>query len=349
VQPGSLSDEEKSDFQSLLAGDASLVGDGGPIGSQAGRGGSSGAGSGGSSAGAGGGGGEQGCAEACNIIATRCATTGCHTGGTPAGGLDLSADDFITELTGKMATTADCAGETLIDSANPEQSLLYAKVTDPPACGVRMPFGLYLDDDEIECMRKWIADPQCGDSGGSDAGTDGGQMMSGEDAGMDANMSAGGTTLWIEAEAAGTITDPMVSGTDADASGGEFISVPASTMLATSADPNASPDGIASYIFNVGAAGTYHVWGRVRIAGDENNSFWVRADGGTWYQWNNIAMTTGWAWNEVHDSMNMEANVEFELSAGQHTLNVAYREIGAELDKLVISDDADFVPMGEGQ
>jgi hypothetical protein len=45
----------------------------------------------------------------------------------------------------------------------------------------------------------------------------------------------------------------------------------------------------------------------------------------------------------------MDMRVEFDLSMGQHTLNIAYREAGAELDKILITSDANYVPTGEGE
>lgn len=350
VQPGSLDDKEE--FQSLLAGDAALPGDSGAAPGSAGSPGSgSGSGGSGGSTSDAGDPTETGCAEACEIIEMRCATAGCHTGGSAASGLDLAISDF-TMLEGRAATSAACADETLFDSANPETSLLYTKLLDPPACGIRMPLGLPLDDAEIDCIRRWIADPQCGDTAptpDAGAGSDAGGSDSTMDAGADAMSSDPTVSVWIEAENTGTLTAPLAVQSEATAAGGEYIAVPFDSMLALSADPSASTDGIASYIFNVGTAGTYRIWGRLRIPTTDNDSFWVRIDGGTWYQWNNIPLSTDWAWDDVHDTENVDTVVDFELTAGQHTLNLAYREIGAELDKILITDDAAFTPSGEGQ
>jgi hypothetical protein len=358
VQPGSLDDKEE--FQRLLGingGGSDTDGGGIPT---AGSGGASGSSSGasGSSSGAGGGSGTggaasaSGCAEACEIIAMRCATAGCHAASSPAGGLDLASPDLAMRLADAPATTASCSSETLLDTASPEDSLLYGKLLDPPTCGTRMPLGLPLDDDEIACMLRWMEDPSCGDDGNPPAGGAGGASGSGSepDAGTDAGMEPVGNSVWIEAEATGTLTAPMVVGTDAMASGGEFVSAPVvAAMPMARPSPADATDGIASYIFNVGAAGSYKIWGRVSIETGETDSFWVRVDGGTWYQWNNLPLGVDWHWDDVHDSAAMDALVEFDLTAGQHTINVAWREEGAKLDKLLITDDAALVPMGEGQ
>ena len=360
VQPGSL--EDKAEFQRLLGidGDGAGPGDGGLTsgsgGASGGGSGMSGAGRGGASGGGSGSGGSpsaSGCDEACEIIEMRCATAGCHAASGPAGGLDLASPDLVMRLMDTPATTAACSSETLLDPNAPEDSLLYGKLLDPPTCGTRMPLGLPLDDEELDCMRRWMADPSCGESGNppaGGAGGTGGAGGSGSNPMPDAGMEPGGNTVWIEAEATGTLTAPMEVGSDAMASGGEFVMAPiVSAMPMARAEPGDATDGIASYIFNVGAAGSYKIWGRVSIDTGETDSFWVRVDGGDWYQWNNLALGAEWHWDDVHDSAAMDALVEFDLTAGQHTINVAWREEGAKLDKLLITDDAALVPMGEGQ
>jgi hypothetical protein len=361
VEAGSL--EDKDEFRRLLGLDDGTgdPGDGGTsTGGSSGGGGASGSGGGGRAGGGSGNGGggapAAGCPEACEIIATRCATAGCHAAGAmPAGMLDLGSDDLVGRLSGMSATTAQCSTGTLIDTASPEESVLYGKLLDPPSCGGRMPLGLPLSDEEIECFRKWINAPSCGDgaagAGGMNAGA-GGRSGAGGRGGQGGQGGAGmpgGTSVWIEAEMTGTLTAPLDTGEDAMASGGEFLVFPlVSAMPMAAADPGDAPEGIASYIFNVAEAGSYKIWGRVRVASGETDSWYVRVDGGTWYQWNNIPIGTEWHWDDVHDTGAMDAVVEFDLTAGQHTLNVARREEGSELDKILITDDADFVPMGEG-
>ena len=355
VEAGSL--DNKEEFESLLSADAAPFGSDAAVPPGGGSGGSGSSGRGGS-----GGGGmgapATGCPEACDILQMRCATTGCHTGAQPQSGLNLNPDGVVARLSGMPATTMACSGDTLLDPDNPEDSVLYGKLLDPPSCGIRMPLGVPLDADEIDCMRRWVANPSCG-AGNAGAGGMGGRGGAGGMGGTGGRggmggmggMPATGASLWIEAEDAGTLTDPLQVGTDAMASGGSFISmpIPDPPLAMARPEPGSATDGIASYSFNVGMAGTYRIWGRVRIPGGENDSFWVRIDAGTWYQWNNIPLAANWTWDDVHDSNNMDMLQEFQLTAGQHTLNVAYREAGAELDKILITSDESLVPMGEGE
>jgi len=120
-------------------------------------------------------------------------------------------------------------------------------------------------------------------------------------------------------------------------------------LAAARPEPGAATDGMATYTFNVGMAGDYKIWGRLRVPGTENDSFWVRVDTGAWIQWNNIAVAADWTWDDVHNSANMDMLETFDLSMGQHTLNISYREAGLELDKILITSDAAFVPTGEGE
>jgi hypothetical protein len=74
-----------------------------------------------------------------------------------------------------------------------------------------------------------------------------------------------------------------------------------------------------------------------------NDSFWVKMDMGNWTQWNNLT-NAAWTWVKVRDSANADAPVTYMLTAGMHTFSVAYREAGAQLDKLAFSTDAAFTP-----
>ncbi|UCC98982.1 MAG: hypothetical protein JSW66_03670, partial [Phycisphaerales bacterium] len=150
--------------------------------------------------------------------------------------------------------------------------------------------------------------------------------------------------LWIEAEAADTITAPMKTYDDPMALGGKYIGTDDSAGDSTGNPP---PDGIATYNFTV-AGGTYEIGIRVRIP-NANNSFWFRIPGATtpaetelhssgWVRWNDTPDLGGWFWSDVFsDDDNEDAKVLFTLAPGAHTLEIARREAGAHLDVIVIS------------
>ena len=148
--------------------------------------------------------------------------------------------------------------------------------------------------------------------------------------------------LWIEAES-GTITKPMATYNDATASGGKYISTENLGVIATHVD------GVASYPFTV-KGGAYKIWGRVIDMPTGRNSFWVRIKGATldtvpdadgWVNWN-FPNGAAWHWDDVSNGTDAAAPaVHFALKAGSYTLEIAYREDGARLDAIVITDAAD--------
>jgi len=150
--------------------------------------------------------------------------------------------------------------------------------------------------------------------------------------------------VFLEAES-GTLTAPMQTLNDPAASGGKGVTVAAGSNSKT--DPPAN--GHLTLPFNVGRAGTFRVWGRVIAPTTADDSFWVRMDGGGWTNWNEIALGAGWHWDSVHDAANGNQAMSYALTAGAHTLTIAYREDGTRLDKVLVTSDLAFVPTGAGQ
>lgn len=112
-----------------------------------------------------GGGAGEGASAACGdveqaVLATKCATSGCHDAASKSGKLDLSGAGVHARLVGQPAT----GGGTLVDPGNPDKSVLYEKLLPMPPYGSRMPLGSALDDATIACVRAWVA------SGAVDAG-----------------------------------------------------------------------------------------------------------------------------------------------------------------------------------
>jgi hypothetical protein len=151
--------------------------------------------------------------------------------------------------------------------------------------------------------------------------------------------------IWLEAEAAASITPPMKAYNDPLASGGRAIGTDEGI-----GDENSNPpaDGIATYNFTVDG-GVYKLVFRAKP--DLGNSFWVRIPGATnyspgthgsgWIRFNDIEAGAEWHWDDVHSSDHGNAVVKITLPAGQHTLEVARREDGGQLDAIVITDNVD--------
>lgn len=155
---GELTEEQKQP----RAGASGAAGSGAG-GSGVGGAGGSGAGAGGSGGTAGGGGENP---EACFLALSKaksCAVVGCHGGSSPAAQLVLTDDAIrqaktsLVDKTNKGAMPGCNAGMfKLIDSARPENSLLYTKLAAMPPCGVRMPSGSSVSDAEMSCVLAWI-------------------------------------------------------------------------------------------------------------------------------------------------------------------------------------------------
>jgi hypothetical protein len=99
--------------------------------------------------------------------------------------------------------------------------------------------------------------------------------------------------------------------------------------------------GWARFDFRQAVARTVKVWAVVTAATNGDDSYWVRMDFGSWIKWNDWKILYGEAceWEDVHNSDTDSKPVLYNLGAGNHTIEFAYREDGAQLDKILITDD----------
>ena len=141
-------------------------------------------------------------------------------------------------------------------------------------------------------------------------------------------------TIYFEPECA-TVGDQWDILTDAQASNGKYVSVKPGVQSL-----NEAPTDSASAIFipfSLDSAGSYSVFARLNDPTFDDDSYWVKMDDGE-FELNNGLVTSGWEWRKFNDYM---------LTAGEHILTIAYREDGAKLDKISISNDI-FAPQGIG-
>ena len=170
--------------------------------------------------------------------------------------------------------------------------------------------------------------------------TGGALRVSASNSTQDCPPPGGGSPVVITSEAeVGTLTAPMVAASDPAAFAGQYVSVPSA---ATQTTP--STTGSTTVSFAVPSSGSYKVWGRVIAPADTDDSFWVRVDSGTWFQWNNIPLGGAWHWDDVHDATASNTPVTFSLAAGTHTVTFAYREDGTLLDRVLVTNDLALVP-----
>ncbi len=147
--------------------------------------------------------------------------------------------------------------------------------------------------------------------------------------------------IWLEAEAADTITEPMMIYDDPAASGGKCIGTTDDVGNSSSNPP--APDGTASFTFTV-AGGTYKVSCRIIIP--SGDSFWVRIPGATtqttnhssgWVRWSDPPNSNNWYWHDVFSAEDNGETVLFTMDPGTYTLEIGYREDAALMDAIVIS------------
>lgn len=148
---------------------------------------------------------------------------------------------------------------------------------------------------------------------------------------------------WWEAES-GKVTAPLRIKADAKASGGRFIQVAAGSNSV--AKPPSK--GIARYVVQLARTSQYRLWGRTIAPTAKADSFWLRIDGGPWRPWYGIALSKAWRWSDVHATATGGQPVDLALAAGSHVIEIAYREEGARLDKLLLTNVPNFVPGGPG-
>jgi hypothetical protein len=119
------------------------------------------------------------------------------------------------------------------------------------------------------------------------------------------------------------------------ASNGYYVVVRSDTQSVATA-PTSSDDHI--YIsFTVDKDTTYHVFGRVYCPTDNDDSYWIKMDNGSFTLASGL-VTSMYDWKIINS---------YPLTAGEHTLTIAYCENGAILDKICVSSYA-YAPEGMG-
>lgn len=123
---------------------------------------------------------------------------------------------------------------------------------------------------------------------------------------------------------------------DANASNGRYISVKPEIESLDSAATGS--DNIIEFPFTITNDSTYFLYARLNCPTADDDSYWVKMDDGDFVMYNNLG-TSGWQWLQLQS---------YDLIAGDHTLTITYREDGASLDKLCISNYFE-VPVGMGE
>lgn len=134
----------------------------------------------------------------------------------------------------------------------------------------------------------------------------------------------GTESFYYESECA-AIGDDWDVKSDSKASNGAYITVKSGTQSLSEA---AGDQGKLTISFTASKDSTYYVFGRLNCPTADDDSYWVSMDNGSYSMCNGLA-TSGWQWLTLNN---------YVLTAGNHTLTITYREDGAKMDKLCISN-----------
>jgi hypothetical protein len=147
--------------------------------------------------------------------------------------------------------------------------------------------------------------------------------------------TSGSQIMYFEPECA-AIGDSWNIVSDTQTSNGAYVTVKADRQSIAAA-PTDSEDHIV-ITFTTDKDTTYYLFGRLNCPTADDDSFWLKMDNGKFAMANGL-VTNGWQWVRMS---------RYVLTTGRHILTIAYRENGANLDKICISNYP-YAPEAMGQ
>jgi hypothetical protein len=146
--------------------------------------------------------------------------------------------------------------------------------------------------------------------------------------------------ITLEAES-GVLTSPMARANDSMAYGGRYIVT------------NTQDSGKAKWTFNVPAAGNYYVWCRVLASSDSHDSFFALPQGSSpdVYDMAEGSWGPNWQWTVLNGRAGTGVPLTLDprivtLQSGSNMLELDGREVGSKVDKVVVTNDPNYVPTG---
>ncbi|PPK88534.1 putative secreted protein (Por secretion system target) [Neolewinella xylanilytica] len=147
------------------------------------------------------------------------------------------------------------------------------------------------------------------------------------------------TNFWLEAECA-SVGSNWITANSGAASGGKYV---VSEKSSTGSRPEDVPANRVRFTINDVEQGPYYLLARVLSPDVNSDSYWVRVNGQSWFEWKrDIDPGTGFQWNLY------SGNSFPSLKEGTNTIDFAFREAGTQLDKLLISR-LNTLPTGQGE
>ncbi|MCB9430804.1 MAG: discoidin domain-containing protein [Ardenticatenaceae bacterium] len=141
---------------------------------------------------------------------------------------------------------------------------------------------------------------------------------------------------WIEAEAhTNSNVGNWMQAEDAYASNNRFM------LLSASRDDRGNPNDVLEYTFNLNYEGNIYVWYRGIRAPNSRHGVYIQLDNGRL----NRADLLGDKWSWYLD----DNTREWIITPGTHTLRFYNRFEGSQLDRILITTDPNFIPVGQGE
>ena len=218
-----------------------------------------------------------------------------------------------------------------------------------------------------------------GNGGTSDAGNEGGESA-GDDGSADGGDGAAGCPFdptkaspgvcgcGVPDNASGDVTGDggidCVPGHYYEAENGTLSSTKASVAWTIGSDPNAaggkyivSPSegddtqagpALATYTLHIPADGMYVIWGRFYAPDVNSDRVWMRVDSSPFQK---LRGTTGdtWHWFHFHKEGDWDNPIQFQLTMGDHTLDMANDAPGNKIDRFYVTSAGDTPKPGPGE
>ena len=149
--------------------------------------------------------------------------------------------------------------------------------------------------------------------------------------------------LYKECEAAERIESPFLPGTSdvPPRFGTGYLVTPAG--LPSQGSPVSAKVDLE---FDILTSGEYYVWMRIYGPDTDTDSYWAGFDGtydAVWMTGNEQGID--YTWEQVETDENNE-DYSHDLNTGIETLNLDYREAETRCDRILVTDDPNFVPSG---
>ena len=140
-------------------------------------------------------------------------------------------------------------------------------------------------------------------------------------------------TFWLEGEC-GAVGDTWSTESDPEASNGTAVVVRGTTAM--DAPPADEPANLVRFELAAADSGSYNLFARVKTPDNLSDSYWVRTNGGPWYEWaRGFQFVDIFSWQQLP--------IALSLREGANTIDFAFREDGASLDKLYLTLTANEV------